>query len=98
MYPDGFVNSTADDKISVSYVNERVWLSMPFSKTTSVDYTAISFVYDPTVNNGTYVAHKTADGYGLIGGADWTNSSGESKPFMIHPVLPRVVEIDVYDE
>jgi hypothetical protein len=98
MYPDGFVNSTADDKISVSYVNERVWLSMPFSKTTSVDYTAISFVYDPTINNGSYVAHKTADGYGLIGGTDWTNAAGESKPFMIHPVLPRVVEVDVYDE
>ena len=98
MYPDGFVNSAADDKISVSYVNERVWLSMPFSKTTSVDYTAISFVYDPTINNGSYVAHKTSDGYGLIGGTDWTNADGESKPFMIHPVLPRVVEVDVYDE
>jgi hypothetical protein len=36
MYPDGYINSTADDKISVSYVNDRVWLSMPFSKTTSV--------------------------------------------------------------
>jgi hypothetical protein len=71
---------------------------MPFSKTTSVSYPSISFVFDPTINNGTWVAHQIADGYAPIGGTDWTNSSGEAKPYMIHPHIPRVLEVDVYSE
>lgn len=98
MYPDNHINSAADDKISVSYVNDRVWLSMPYSKTTPVAYTSISFVYDPSINNGSYVAHKTADNYGLIGGTDWTDASGVSKPYMIHPNIPRVLEVDIYSQ
>jgi hypothetical protein len=98
MYPDGFINSTADDQIHVSYVNDRVWLSMPFSRVTSVDYPAMCFVFDPTIGNGSWVAHQIADGYAPIGGTDWTNSLGESKPFMIHPDIPRVLEVDVYSE
>ena len=98
MYADGHINSAEDDEISVSYVNDRVWLSMPYSRVSTVDYPSISFVYDPTINNGTYVAIKTADNYGLIGGTDWTNAAGESKPFMIHPSIPRVLQVDIYNQ
>jgi hypothetical protein len=71
---------------------------MPFSRTTSVDYPAMCFVFDPTIGNGSWVAHQIADGYAPIGGTDWTNSLGESKPYMIHPDIPRVLEVDVYAE
>jgi hypothetical protein len=98
MYPDGFINSTADDQISVSYANDKVWLSMPFSKTTSVDYPSFCFVYDPTINNGSWTSFQIADGYAPVSGTDWTNALGESKPFMIHPNIPRVLEVDVYAE
>jgi hypothetical protein len=29
---------------------------------------------------------------------DWSSSSGESNPYMIHPNIPRVLRVDVYSE
>jgi hypothetical protein len=98
MYPEGYINSTEEEEINVSYVNERVWLSMPFSRTSSVDYPSMCFVWDPTISNGAWVAHQIADGYAPIGGVDWSNSSSESNPYMIHPNIPRVLKVDVYSE
>jgi len=98
MYPDRYINATENEQIHLSYVNDRAWLSVPFSRETSVDYPSVCFVYDPTINNGAYIAFQIGDGYAPIGGVDWTNSSGESKPYMIHPNIPRVLEVDNYDE
>ena len=56
------------------------------------------FVWDPTISNGAWVAHQIADGYAPIGGVDWSSSSGESNPYMIHPNIPRVLRVDVYSE
>ena len=98
MYPEGFINSTEDDQIYLSYANDRVWLAMPFSRTTSVNYPSVCFVYDPTINDGSWTAFQIADGYAPISGTDWTNSSGVSNPYMIHPNIPRVLQVDVYTE
>jgi hypothetical protein len=51
-----------------------------------------------SINNGSWTSFQTADGYAPVSGTDWTNSLGESKPFMIHPNIPRVLEVDVYSE
>jgi hypothetical protein len=99
MYPSGYINKSADDEIFVSFVNERVWLSMPFSKITSVDFPSVSFVYDPTIgDDGAWVAHSIADGKAPIGGCDWTDSTGETRHFMCHPTVPSVLEVDVYQQ
>ena len=98
IYPLGYINDASDDNISVSYVNKRVWVSLPYSKTTLATTSTISFVYDPTIGNGSWVSHKTADGYGVIGGCNFVNSSGVGASYMIHPTLPRVLKIEVYDE
>lgn len=98
MYPLSYINKAEEETIFVSYVNERVWLSLPFSKVTLVDFPSVCFVYDPTINDGTWVAHSTGDGKAPIGGCDWTDSAGITRHFMIHPSVPSVLEVDNYSE
>lgn len=98
IYPLGYINDGADNAISVSYVNRRVWVSLPYSKVTSVSNPTISFVYDPTIGKGSWVSHQTADGYGPIGGVNFTPTGGVAGAYMIHPTQPRVLKVDVYDE
>lgn len=98
MFPEGYVNTSEIDEISVSYINRRVWLSLPYSKTTSVNYPSTCFVFDPTIGNGTWISHRTADGYGPIGGCDFRKSDGSYMYLMVHPNIPRVLQVDVYSE
>jgi len=98
MYPLGYINSAEDEEIFLSYVNKRVWLSMPFSRVTSVDYPSVCFVYDPTIGEGgAWVAHSIADGKAPIGGCDWIDSTGVTRHLMCHPSIPRVLEVDMYE-
>ena len=97
MYPLGYVNDAYTSTISVSYVNRRVWLSMPYSSTTSATTAKVNFVYDPSISvNGSWVKHASADSCGLIGGTDFVETSGAAKPLMIHPVIPRVLSVDAF--
>lgn len=99
VYPLGYINdSVASTGISVSYVNRRVWVSLPYSKTSNATQPTISFIYDPSISNGSWIAHQTADGYGPIGGINFTPGTGVTGYYMIHPTLPRVLKVDVYDE
>jgi len=98
VFPEGYVNQTQVDEISVSYVNRRIWMSMPYSRTTSVDYPSVCFVYDPSISKGAWVAHATADGYGPVGGCDFRKSDGSYMYLMAHPNIPRVMQVDVYAE
>lgn len=98
IYPLGYINDGADNAISVSYVNRRVWVSLPYSKVTSVSNPTISFVYDPSIGKGSWVAHQTSDGYAPIGGVNFTPTGGVSGAYMIHPTLPRVLKVDIYNE
>lgn len=98
MFPEGYVNVSEPDQISVSYVNRRVWVALPFSKTTSVNYPSVCFVFDPSIGRGAWVAHRTADGFGPIGGCDFRKSDGSYMYLMAHPSIPRVLEVDKYSE
>ena len=60
MFDEGHVNTSEIDNIFLSYVNGRVWLSMPYSKITSVNYPTMAFVYDPSINRGAWIAHQIA--------------------------------------
>ena len=97
IYPNGYINDGQTSKITVSYVNRRAWLSMPYSITTSASTATVNFVYDPSVgSNGSWVKHSSGDGYGLVGGTDFITTSGGVNPLMIHPIIPRVLRVDAF--
>jgi len=98
MFPLGHVNFGADDQISLSYVNRRVWLTLPYSKETSPTTPTVSFIYDPSISGGSWIAHQLADGYAPIGGTDFTPSDGVTRYYMIHPTKARVLSVDEFDE
>jgi hypothetical protein len=98
MFPLGHVNFAGQEQISVSYVNRRVWLSLPYSKETSATTPTVSFVYDPSISGGAWIAHQLSDGYAPIGGVDFTPSDGITKYYMIHPTKARVLSVDEFDE
>jgi len=97
IYPAGYVNDAYTSTITVSYVNRRAWLSMPYSTLTAATTPTVNFVYDPSVSsNGSWVKHSSGDGYGLVGGTDFITTSGGVNPLMIHPTIPRVLRVDVF--
>jgi hypothetical protein len=71
---------------------------MPYSKTPSVNYSSICFIYDQSIGQGSWIAHQMGDGYAPIGGTDFTLSNGITKYYMIHPTKPRVVSVDDFNE
>ena len=97
IFPLGHVSDASINKVSVSYINRRVWWSMPYSTTTSVSDLTTSFVYDPQINEGAWMRHSTADGYAVCGGVDWIDSTGKAIPLGIHSKYGRVLKIDQYD-
>ena len=98
MFPLGYINFSADEQISVSYVNRRVWVSLPYSKTTNATTPTVSFIYDPSISGGSWIAHQAADGYAPIGGTDFTPSDGVTRYYMIHPTKARVLSVDLFDD
>jgi hypothetical protein len=98
MFDEGYVNNSEQDEISLSYVNRRVWLSLPYSKTTSVNYPSTSFVYDPSIGRGAWVAHRIADGYAPVSGCNFRKTDGSYMYLMVHPNIPRVLQVDIYSE
>jgi len=96
VYPLGYVNSSADDAISLSYVDDRVWVALPYSKSTQVSYSSMCFVFDPSIGKGTWTAIQTADGRAPISGVDWDDANGVTRNIACHPTLPRVLEMNVY--
>lgn len=98
MYPLGYINSNYDNKVAVSYVGRRVWLGVPYSTGTAATETTVNLVYDPSIGqNGSWNMLSSAGGYGLIGGSDFRTSAGIAVPLLIHPTLPRVLEVEKYD-
>ena len=98
MYSLGYINNALANSISVSYINRRVWVALPYSTSgTPASNVTANFVLDPTLGRGSWVKHSTGDGYGVLGGTDWISSSGEVKFLAIHPTLPRVLQVDMFD-
>lgn len=52
------VNAAAIDNIFVSYINRRIWVSLPYSKDTTVSRASVSFVYDPSINGFSYMGES----------------------------------------
>jgi hypothetical protein len=98
VYPLGYINAAADDAISLSYVDDRVWASVPYSKSTLASDPTVAFVYDPTIGSGSWTVIQTADGYGPISGCDWTDSTGVTKNLMCHPIQPHVLSANNFSD
>jgi hypothetical protein len=97
VYPNGYINDAAVSAITLGYMNRRIWLSMPYSKTTTVTTPSVNFVYDPSLGNGgAYVLFNTADGYGTLCGSDFISSTGATYGLCLHPTLPRVLKVDSF--
>ncbi len=94
------VNESALDKITCSFVNQRLWLSMPYSPVvgdTSPAYSCVNFVFDQSIGKfGAYTMFQSADGFGLVSGCDFNDSSDNSWHLMVHPTQKFVTYVDVY--
>lgn len=93
----GQFNTAAPAAITLSYVNNKLWLSAPYDKNATVTTPKVNFVFDPSIGRGgAWTKFQTSDGVGLISGVDFTDASNVNHSYMIHPSLPRVLEIDKY--
>lgn len=92
------INPAAHEAISVSWVGRRVWVSVPYSTTTTVTNPTVNFVMDPSIRGGVFTQFQTADGYGLMGGCDWTDSTDTDYRLMCHPTQAYVLKVDLYNE
>jgi len=54
----GEVNSSETDNIFVSYINRRIWVSLPYSITSTVTRASTCFVYDPSINGFSYMGES----------------------------------------
>jgi len=97
MFDLNYINSASAESISVSWVGRRVWLSLPYS-TTGVGATnpTINLVFDPSMRS--YTMFKTYDGYGVKGGTDFRDNDGTEYRLMCHPVVPCVLNVDIYNQ
>lgn len=87
------------EDMTLSFVNDRLWISMPFDindSGTNPDYANCNFMFDPSIGrqgaftlfqSATYdaVAETNLIGYGLLSGCDWQDSSDDVWHLMIHP-------------
>lgn len=87
----GLINSTYQLKISVGWINRRVWLSVPLNSATSNNTT---YVYDPALrrrrgSEGAWVRYD----YGVGPMLQWSAASG---PIGIaaHPTRNEIVKLD----
>lgn len=93
-----YINPAEHEAVTVSWIGRRVWVSAPYSTTTTATVSTVNFVLDPTIRNGVYTMFSSHDGYGLVSGCDWTDSNNVDYRLMCHPVSPYVVKVDMYNE
>jgi len=92
------INPAEHESISVSFVGRRVWISAPYSKDTTVSVPTVNFVLDPTIRDGVYTMFTSHDGYGLVGGCDWTDSTETDYRLMCHPTQAYVLKVDMFND
>ena len=89
------VNSAYTNKIYVNNINDRIWVSLPYSETDAVVDPVVSFVHDPTLGTAGWTMFQTSDGYGVAGGCTYTKSDGTVINAAIHPVVDSVLNVDI---
>lgn len=98
---NGEINSGGLLSISLSWVNQRLWVSLPYrdiDQGLPPTYPSVNLVYDPTIGRGgAYTMFQTSprlsddatpvaiDGFGLVGGCDWRDNLDNPYYLMICP-------------
>jgi hypothetical protein len=89
------VNANSIDKIFVNNINNRVWVSLPYSENETLTYPSVSFVHDPTLGTAGWTMFQTEDRYGISGGCSFTKSDGTVINAAAHPVAESVLNVDI---
>lgn len=106
------VNSSILNTITLSFINDRLWMSMPFDifdTGSNPNYVNCNFMFDPSIGrqgaftlfqSATYdeVTNLDIPGWGLISGIDWQDSTDTAWHLMIMPDadFPYVLYVDEY--
>lgn len=92
------INSGALDQLSLSYVNGRVWMAAPYNPIPDgplVSYPAVNFIFDQTIGQyGAYTMFQTSDGYGVINGCNYRDSSDNAWYVMMRPDVKFASYVD----
>jgi len=107
------VNSSILNTITLSFINDRLWMSMPFDifdTGSNPNYVNCNFVFDPSIGpQGAFTLFQSAtydevnnadiDGWGVICGIDWQDSTDTAWHLVIMPDndFPYVMYVDEYD-
>ena len=93
------LSTASTEPYSVSYTGRRVWVALPFDLSNTATLPTRNYVFDPSIgSSGAYIQFASHDGYGLIGGTDWTQDDGTNHRVLLHPVQPRAVKVDLFLE
>jgi len=99
MFDFGHLNTQAANEIFVNFVNNRVWLSMPYSTVDSVDYPSVSFVFDGSIGSeGAWTMFSTSDSRGASGGCTFISDNNTNFHLIVHPTKPQVLRVDMYGQ
>lgn len=96
---EGKLSTASTEPYSVSFVGRRCWLALPYDPNGTATKPTRNYVFDSSIGaNGAYTQFATYDGYGLIGGCDWTDSNNTNYRVLCHPNQPYVIKVDLYEE
>ena len=95
------INSGALDQLSLSYINGRLWMAAPYNPIPNgplVSYPAVNFIFDQTIGQfGAYTMFQTSDGYGVVTGCDYRDSSDSAWHIMMRPDVKFAAYADDFD-
>ncbi len=107
---NGYVPPVAAETTFVSYINRRIWVSLPYSDTTTVEVPSAAFVLDPSIRTrgtagGAWVMFTVGDGtsnyanqYSVTGGCSWIRDDGTVRHVAPHSTQAQVLSVDRYDQ
>lgn len=89
------LNESALNAVSLSWINRRAWLSLPYDPNYIATKATLTFVYDPSISGkGAWTKFQSADGYGFVGGVDWYDSGERAYGLVCHANQPYVCDVD----
>jgi len=95
------INTTVLDDITLTYINNRLWVSMPYQDEligSPPAYSSVNFIFDASIGpNGAYTMYQSAPalsddatpveipGFGLLSGTEWRDANDTAWFLMINP-------------
>lgn len=107
---NGFVPPVAAEETYVSYINRRIWVSLPYSETSTVTTPSAAFVLDPSIRGragGSWVMFSVGDGtasytdsnrHSVAAGCSWIRDDGTVRHVAPHATQAQMLSVDRYDQ